>query len=613
MNPIFYIDKSGRLTFLVGLLLTLVLVVTYLPNPSFIQYLNNKTTDVILANTDIKERSGSLVVVDIDEKSLDEYGQWPWPRYRVAKMLQKVQQLGAKSIGLNMIFAEPDRSSPRTIQNSIRDELGHKIDIEGVPKDLLDHDAVLAETLSKGPFVLGYEFLFDNSRGKSLDNRLHPLSIIWVKKPDSVRSHDRFFEAGGVLCNLGRLSESVSYSGFFNATPDSDGMLRRVPMIIKYGDDYFPSIALATLMQAEKNHQILVKTEKNDQNYLLLNDRAIPLDHRGNLLVNFSSARKGVSRISAADVLNDSVSSEAFRDKIVFVATSASGLGRNYQTPCCHTFPEAEVHAQVMEAVLTESFIVRNREAVLWEIVLGLGLAVLYCFSLVRYGIIANTILGSLLVFGSWQGALIVFRNSGVLLSPFLPSLVISVNFIVLTIFKYWKKHHSARKEVENALVLAKTNENTLNSIIYTIPDIVYRLDDAGRITFVSRAISAYSQRPDDLMGQSILDLVPFEERSLARYRINERRTGTRATSGFELRLLLDPSQSNDTQKMRYFSISAEGIYRTGKPGKDSFLGTQGIARDITEKKQLENRLMQVKKMEIMSTLAGGVALPIYS
>jgi two-component system, cell cycle sensor histidine kinase and response regulator CckA len=608
MSPILHIDKAGRITFLTGLLLALFLAVVYLSNPSSIQNFNNKSTDAIQANADIRERTGSIVIVDIDDESLDQYGQWPWPRYRLAELLERVQQLGAGSIGLNMVFAEPDRSSPRIWQDTIREELGHTIDIEGVPRDRLDHDAVLAETLSKGPFVLGYEFLFGNRRGESLDRRLHPMSIVWVKKPDPVGSHASLFVADDVICNLGGLSESVSYSGFLNATPDSDGMLRRVPMVIKYGDGYFPSIALATLMQAEGSRQVLVEAEKNGQQYLLMNDRAIPLDDRGNLLVNFSLSPKGGTRISAANVLGGSVPPEAFRDKIVFVSASASGLGRDYQTPCCHTFPEAEVHSQVVEAVLTENFIFRNREAVLWEVALGMGLAVLYCFSLVRYGVIVNTILGSLLIFGTWQSAVIMFRKNGVLLSPLLPSLVISTNFIALTIFKYWKKHHGARKEVENALVLAETNENTLNSIVNTIPDIVYRLDDAGRITFVSRAISVYGQRPDDLLGRSILDLVPHEERGLARYRINERRMGKRATRGFELQLLLDLPQLNDTMEMRYFSISAEGIYRTGKPGKDSFLGTQGIARDITEKKQLENRLIQAKKMEIVAALAGGVA-----
>lgn len=609
MNPTPRIDNSSKITFLIGLLLSFALVAAYLLNPYFIQHVNNKATDSILANADFKERSGRVVVVDIDEKSLDEYGQWPWPRYRFAKLLRKVQQLGVSSIGLNMVFAEPDRSSPRVWQDAIREELGHEVDIKGVPEELMNHDAILAETFSKGPFFLGYEFLFDNSQMEAVTCQLNPMSIIWVKRPKTVRSHDRFFEAGGAIRNLDRFSESVSYSGFLNATPDSDGMLRRVPMIIKCDDGYFPSIALATLMRSENSHQAVIKTVKNGQHYLHLNDRIIPLDNRGNLLVNFSSARKGVARISAADVLGGTVSSEAIRDKIVFVATSASGLERIYQTPCCHTFPEAEVHAQVMETVLTESFIVRNRETVVWEIVWGIVLAVLYCISLVRLGVISNIVLGSLFVFGSWQGALILFRSNGVLLSPLLPFLVVIANFVVLTIFKYWKKHHSAKREVETALVLAKTNENTLNSIVNTIPDIVYRLDAAGRITFVSQAISTYGPFPEGLMGQPILDLVPSEKHGLAQYRINERRTGNRATKELELPLLLDlPPSISDTQEVRYFSISAEGIYRTGKPSTESFQGTQGIARDITEKKLLENQVLQAKKMKIVATVAGGVA-----
>ncbi|MBN1546980.1 MAG: CHASE2 domain-containing protein [Syntrophaceae bacterium] len=608
MSPIRRINEPRRITLFVGLLLTLVLVGIYLLNPSFIRFFKHKTTDDILAGADFQERSGSVVVVDIDEKSLKKFGQWPWPRYRMAELLEKISALGAISIGLNMVFAEADRASPRIWQDTISDPSGYQIEIKGVPEGLLDHDAVLKETLTGGPFVLGYEFLFKNGFGKSQIDMLHPLMIVWMQKQEQGKNPNQFFEAKGVICNLKQFSESVRFSGFLNATPDSDGMLRRVPMIIKYGTHYFPSITLATLMQALKTDQVLFRKERNGQNYLFLNGRAIPLDSYGNMRVNFSPERIAAGRVSAGDVLSGTVSPHDLKDKIVFVAPSASGLERSYQTPRCPIFPDTEVHAQVAEAILSERYIVRNRDFLLWEVAAGACLAAVYCLCLVSFGAITNSIIGVFFIFGTWQAAMSLFKTHGLLLSPLLPSLIVAVLFIVLTIFIYWNKHSSARKEMENALVLAKTNQNRLNSIIGTIPDIVYRLDHLGRITFISQAVLAYHQSPEVLLGREILDLVPVEERGLAKFRINERRTGKRATKGMELRLMLGPTPIDATQNVRHFSISAQGIYRSEKPNKDSFLGTQGIARDITEKKQLENQLVQAKKMEVVATLAGGVA-----
>jgi PAS domain S-box-containing protein len=142
-------------------------------------------------------------------------------------------------------------------------------------------------------------------------------------------------------------------------------------------------------------------------------------------------------------------------------------------------------------------------------------------------------------------------------------------------------------------------SERTLDSIIKAIPDIVYRLDTKGRITFVNDTVRMYGYTPDELIGVSIFDLVHPEDRDLANCRVNERRTGDRHTKNLEIRLISKNLGTRDfeVRSIRHggdpvFLIEAEGVYDRGLSESAVFLGTQGVARDITEQKLAERELI---------------------
>ena len=158
------------------------------------------------------------------------------------------------------------------------------------------------------------------------------------------------------------------------------------------------------------------------------------------------------------------------------------------------------------------------------------------------------------------------------------------------------------RKRAEETLAAAKEE---LNSILKSVPDIIYRLDSDGNITFITDSIGQYGYSPDELLGTDVMDIICPEDRKDAVYRINERRTGERGTKSHQLRLL---PKSQDTDSFRVFNISAEGLYDSEKPQAEAFIGTQGIARDVTEWIELENQFQQAQKMQAIGTLAGGIA-----
>lgn len=599
--------RTTRTLLLVAGALTLLLGIAYLLQPRLIAATNNRATDLVLNLSKQRPATGAVVIVDIDDQSLARYGRWPWPRDRMARLLEIIGSSGAAAVGLDLILAEPEpREEASRSLPGIPASAG-----EGGTSPALgtaDPDGTLAATLAKGPFVLGYQFLFQNTPQQNSGCQLHPRGVVWIDRSEPAAVKPDIFTAQGVVCNQAPFANAVKRSGFLNAGADEDGVLRRVPLLIGYRGNLYPSLSLALLMQYLHSEQIEVLERDLGRLDLLVGGRSIPIDLRGNLPVRFLEPGAAAARLSAADLLERSPARAALAGKVAIVGCSAAGLDTQHHTPAGVLTSHAEVHAQVLDNLLSGRPVTRPDSYLLWELLAGVVAAAGTTWAVLRLGVTSGAAAGAAGIAGCWLAAVLLFQQRAALFSPLLPTLQVFGNYLVLTLIKTRQGQQVAHQAANSTLILLKSSEKNLNSIINSVPDIIFRLDAAGRVIFLSPAITRYIPDPAALLGKPILDLVPPEELPRANHRLNEKRTGPRATRDLELHLLLPHGDGGTWEPVGPFSISAEGIYRGEVPSPDEFLGTQGIIRDIAEQKMLEEKLMQAQKMEAIGRLAAGIA-----
>ncbi|MGB3211137.1 MAG: CHASE2 domain-containing protein [Desulforhopalus sp.] len=591
-----------------NILLTVFLSGIYHFQVKVIESINLKVTDIIFSTVEAPAPALDIVTVAIDEASLEKYGQWPWPRYRFARLLEKINAGGAESIGIDIIFAEQDRTSPQLWKENLENDLGYVIDTSAIPSEFLDNDAYLASILTKGPYVLGYTFLFTETATRRQNCTLHPVFIGDSRDDDAHRPASHFHPAEGVICNYELLGDAVTSSGFLNGTPDADGVLRRLPLLIEYGGTFYPSFSLAVLKRFRHQEPLIIQSEDTQIHRFSMMGSHIPIDEQGNFLL--SPARTGKSKqYSATEVVEGQIDSDLFRGKIVLVGLTAAGLAPQYPTPLASATSLLDLHRYAIETLASELPTVRTQFFMVWETGLSLLLSFFFALCAAYLPVIWTIAFSLLAACSSWYAASEIFQNSGLLFSPLLPTVSVALGSCLVLTLRFYHFQQLAKAETDDTLLLLKSSETNLQSILKTIPDIVFRLDTRGKITFISPAISKYMESPASLLGRPIFELVAPEDRAKVHFRLNERRTGERATVDLEISLLLSREINGSEDTRRHFSLSAEGIYRPhDHPGSDRFLGTQGIIRDITTRKRLEYQLIQAQKMEVIGNLAAGIA-----
>jgi adenylate cyclase len=343
-------SKEHALIIICGITLTCVVAYLYLCQPLLLSTLDLKIYDALLKSRPGRTASDSIVIVAIDTKRLAQFGQWPWPRYRTARLIDKLREMGALSVGVDILFAEPDRSSLRNIQKTISADFGHTVNLAGVPQQYIDNDAMLVEALRKGPFVLGYQFLFGDRIEKICT--LYPVNVLIRKKHEIPDSENGLFKVSSVDCIYQPLAEATPASGFFNIKPNHDGILRRVPLIMEYNGRFYAHLFFAILLSAVKPEHMVLTVGQAGTESLSIDDVEIPLQNKGFFLIPFHGPHGTYRYISAADILKGTTETREIEGHIVIIGAVAPGLLDIHATPTDPTMAGVEVHANIIDAIL---------------------------------------------------------------------------------------------------------------------------------------------------------------------------------------------------------------------------------------------------------------------
>ena len=430
----------GRAVALV-LLLDLVLVRVWDPLP--VEALRLRVFDLyqVMAPREAKERP--VVIVDIDEDSLRSLGQWPWPRTVVADIVDRVTRAGAAAIAFDVVFSEPDRSSPALAAESFRgldDETRAKL------KSLPSNDAVLAEAVARSRVILGQTAVQKPSAAP--EGEPPPQTPFGVLGPTEAPPLVAF---PGLLRNVPELERAAAGRGLFTIRPEPDGIVRRVPIVMRAGGQTVPSLTLEMLRVVSASPAILLKTDAHglQMESVRLRGFEIPTDGLGQLWIHFG--RHDRARfVPAADVLAGRVDPDRFRQRLVLFGTSAVGLLDLKTTPTEPAMPGVEVHAQVLESMLSRTVLSAPFYGTLAEIALAalVGLAVIaFAPALGAWALFwIGGIMAALIAGVSWY----YFARLNLLIDATYP-LASSFLVYLTLVFTNYLRAHSERRQIRSA------------------------------------------------------------------------------------------------------------------------------------------------------------------
>jgi len=445
------VSRRGRaLVLATGSLLTLVFCALCLLRPAFIANLDGRFFDSLIRADLPPAGYQAPVVVALDDESLARFGRWPWPRALVAELLARIAAQRPASVGIDIIFAERERPGPAP----------------GFPADegeLSPGDLALTRALAAGPFVLGYEMTFAPRPERPNAGRLrHPLNLVSSAAKGAADPGARFWQATGAVASRSEFAACVAGAGFVNAAMERDGVLRRMPVLIKLGGKVYPSLALATALRSgPAPGPVLTSTWYGDC-YLLAAGRRIPLDDRGRLLLRYRGWHGSAQPVSAAALLEGRLPPTALRGKVVLLGATATGMGENVTTPVqvSSLLSGVQVHAIAAENILTGDF-ARNSPWVFRLLATALfgALATLLCGNL---SVLTGALLLALAGAGAWLGSYWLFQSGGLFLSPVAPLLALLTGFSLLTPIRLFFGEAQERRQARD---LAATREFVMTSL----------------------------------------------------------------------------------------------------------------------------------------------------
>jgi adenylate cyclase len=443
-------------------------------------------------------------VVDIDDASIARLGQWPWPRTEVARLTKAIADAGAAAIAFDVVFSEPDRTSPSRIAASAERDGATPTQV-AVLSGLPDHDSTFGAVLAATPSVLGF-FLTQDT-------------------PTIVQPKAGFAVAGsapgasltayrGAILPLPALTAAAPGLGFVSLRTDSDGIVRRAPLIATVNGGLVPSLSAETLRLAQGAGAIAVRSSdasgevaagRAETVSLKIGEAEVPVNERGELWMHYT-APAPERTVPAWRVLDGKLPAaemqRLFSGRIVFVGTGASGLRDLVATPVADRELGVVVHAQAVEQMVLGKYLYRPD----WTA--GLEMAVLLALGLSLAALLPRMhALGGALVAGGLIGAVgggswYAFSAHALLLDPAAPILALLACYVVATLFTY------VREERQRQFIHGAFDRYLSPELVKRIAEDPSRLELGGeerRMTVLFCDVRGFSRLSEWLTPQEII------------------------------------------------------------------------------------------------------------
>lgn len=489
---------AGRV---VAVLLLAALLVLRVADPAPVQIMRLKTFDVFQQLSPREYAPLPVAILDIDDPSLRELGQWPWPRTQIAEMIDKTIAQGAVAMGFDMIFSEADRLSPNAIAS---DNAALPGTVRAAMQGLPSNDQVLAAALSRARIVLGQTSV--RSAVFNQADRAAPRPV-----PHAFLGQDPlpFLQSfPDLLQNLPMLEAQAKGFGVFTVRPDIDGVFRRIPLVMQVQDTMRLGLAPELLRIATGGDAFAIRTNAAGIEGLVVARQLVRTDADGTVWPHFSATERA-RFVSAADLLGDRVPAGRLAGHLVLVGTSAIGLEDFRPTPLGTRMAGVEIHAQVLENILSKTLLLRPNYAIAVELTVTALLCVLAILLVPALGA-SWTILGTSAglaagIFGSWWA----FDTHKLLLDPSFPVLATGGVIAALVLSNYLREERQ-RREIRAAfgqyvspdLVAQLSNNPKGLSLGGETRELTVLFSDVRGFTSISEAYKTDPQGLTHLMNQ---------------------------------------------------------------------------------------------------------------
>lgn len=404
--------------------------------PTVFARLNDIIYDFMLVNYEPMKANKGPVVIDIDERSIERIGQMPWPRTVIGDLVDTLFQNKVAATGLDIWVTEPDRSSPVAVDSMLEKNFGINLDFSQVPAMVLDNDRYMRTIISGKPVVLGgFVSLVGNS--KLPDVLPDGLRIEVSDNPEAQEALKALPEAKEFIPPIPPLL-TVAPMGILNLSFQSDGVARKIPLLVRVGEEIYPALSLLTLLTYLGESSLKLETAAGDLEALVAGEIRIPVEKDGSFRPLFHGPARTITSYSALDVIDGKVGRNELEGRIVFVGPSAHSLRNLQATPFDSTVPGSEIHATIVDNMLVGEGMRVPVQAPVIIISLVYTMALLGAISfrlLPLYGYVTVAFLSlAILIGGSW----ILFQG-GIFLSPLGPGMALILSALVTLPLRFWR------------------------------------------------------------------------------------------------------------------------------------------------------------------------------